>query len=462
MKPPQNPSDVFPGFFRRIRLSVIPGPVIPRTEQDRKRYLLKNLILHFRPSMTPEKTLRFTFTWGLGGTAALLALLQFGTGVLLKFVYEPTPVGAYASVQALISEAPFGRLVRNLHHWSANLLVLAAFLHMLRVFFTGAFHPPRQFNWVIGLSLLITVLLANFTGYLLPWDQLAFWAVTVSTAMLDYIPWIGPFLQKMIRGGTDIGPGTLRIFFAIHTAVVPILMLFLMAFHFWRIRKAGGLVIPGSAGEAADAHPVRLPALPNLFVRELAMAAGVVAALLWLSVFADAPLSAPANPGLSPNPIKAPWYFAGLQELLLHLHPTVAVCILPLVFGVAVLAAPYLKYESDTAGVWFASPAGLRISLIAALSALILTVFLILLDESVLRAGNGFSGIPPFIGRGVIPVIVLVAIILAFCRFLKQRFCASKNEIVQAVFVFLTAAFGVLTATGVWFRGQGMILCVPW
>ena len=192
---------------------------------------MKNLILHFRPARVPEKTLRFSLTWGLGGMAVILVLLQIGTGVLLKFIYEPSPLTAYTSVQSLIFEVPFGRLIRNLHHWCAHFLVLIVFLHMLRVFFTGAFHAPRQFNWVLGLCLLGTVLTANFTGYLLPWDQLAYWAVTVSTGMLEYVPVIGLTLRKMILGGSEIGPASLRIFFAIHTAVVPILLLLLMAFH---------------------------------------------------------------------------------------------------------------------------------------------------------------------------------------------------------------------------------------
>ncbi|MGD2011618.1 MAG: cytochrome b N-terminal domain-containing protein, partial [Desulfobacterales bacterium] len=142
-----------PGFFKRIRLSILSDPVIPRTDLERKRYLFRNLVLHFRPATVPVDTLRFSLTWGLGGMAAVLVLLQIGTGVLLKFAYEPTPAAAYASIQSLVAGVPFGRLIRNMHHWCAHLLVLVVLLHMLRVFFTGAFHPPRQFNWVIGLTL---------------------------------------------------------------------------------------------------------------------------------------------------------------------------------------------------------------------------------------------------------------------------------------------------------------------
>ena len=121
-----------PSLVQRILRSVIPEPVIPRTDAQRRRFLLRNLILHFRPATVPERTLRLSLTWGLGGMAAVLVLLQFGTGVMLKFVYEPTPVAAYASVQSIIHDVPFGRLVRNLHHWAAHLLVVVVFLHMLR------------------------------------------------------------------------------------------------------------------------------------------------------------------------------------------------------------------------------------------------------------------------------------------------------------------------------------------
>jgi quinol-cytochrome oxidoreductase complex cytochrome b subunit len=209
-------------LFRPIKTE---GPLIPASDTERRRFPKRFLALHFRPVTVPEPTLRFTLTWGLGGTAVVLVMVQLITGILLKFVYEPSPVSAYASIQALMTTVPFGRLVRNLHHWCAHLLVLVVFLHLLRVFFTGAFHPPRQFNWVIGLGQLGVVLLANFTGYLLPWDQLAYWAVTVSTGMLAYLPWIGPALEDVLVTGNDLSPETLRFFFALHTTVVPVLLI---------------------------------------------------------------------------------------------------------------------------------------------------------------------------------------------------------------------------------------------
>lgn len=457
----RTPSEKPNGLFSRIRQSISPVPLIPRTETERKRYFGQHLVFHFRPATVPENTLRFTLSWGLGGMAALLVLLQIGTGVLLKFAYESTPATAYASVQILISAVPFGRLIRNLHHWCAHLLVLIAFLHMLRVFFTGAFHRPRQFNWVIGLGLFACVLVANFTGYLLPWDQLAYWAVTVSTGMLEYIPLIGAPLREAIRGGTDIGPATLRLFYAIHTAVMPLFLILLMAFHFWRIRKAGGLVSPVGLAKEPTEPPVRVPSLPNLLLREIVVALVLVAAVLWLSIFYNAPLTEPANPGLSPNPTKAPWYFAGLQELLLHLHPVYAVFIIPLTIGVALVAIPYLRYQDDVTGIWFVSQTGRRLGIIAAISALIFTPLLLLADEWLLSTDKRSSAMSAFFSNGTLPVLSLLLAVVLFGWILRRRYSPTKNESVQTLFVLMSVAFGVLTLVGACFRGPSMVLTFP-
>lgn len=451
-----------PALFHRVWRSVFPDPLLPQSDRERKRYLLKNLILHFRPLTVPEKTLQFSLTWGLGGMAAVLILLQFGTGLLLKFAYEPHPVTAYSSIQLLQNTVRFGQLVRNLHHWCANLLVLIVFLHMLRVYFTGAFLPPRQFNWVIGLGLFGLVLLANLTGYLLPYDQLAFWAVTVSTGMLEYIPAIGVHLQEMLRGGADIGPASLRIFYALHTAVVPAVFVFLMAFHFWRIRKAGGLVIPRKPDEEFDAPSTRVPTVPHLLLREAVVAVVLIAVVLLMSVFFDAPLEDPANPGLSPNPTKAPWYFAGLQEMLLHLHPTFSVFVIPFLIATGLLFLPYVRYQSDARGIWFVSPTGRRLAVWAFLGALIITPFLIMVDDFLIGTGRLPFGLPPQISNGLIPVILISLVVLGVYFIATRRFAASNNEAIQTVVVLLLGTFIVLTATSVWFRGQGMVLRWPW
>ena len=143
--------------------------------------------------------MRLSLTWALGGAATVLLFVLFGTGLLLKFVFEPFPDRAYDSILHLQEQVPFGQLIRNLHRWSGNLLVLAAFLHMLRVFYTGAIDSSRRMNWLIGMALAAGALLSNFTGYLLPWDQIAYWAITISSSMLDYLPGIGAALRSWAK-----------------------------------------------------------------------------------------------------------------------------------------------------------------------------------------------------------------------------------------------------------------------
>jgi quinol-cytochrome oxidoreductase complex cytochrome b subunit len=442
--------------------SISSRPPTPGSDARRSRFLLKTLVLHFRPVTVPRATLRFSFTWGLGGMAATLVLLQLGSGMLLKFAYAPTPVAAYASIQTLTADMLFGRLVRNLHYWCAHLLVAVIVLHMLRVFFTGAFHPPRRFNWIIGLGLAATILSANFTGYLLPWDQLAFWAVTVSTGMLEYVPLVGDTLQGMVRGGAEIGAHTLTTFFALHTAVLPVLLLGLMAFHFWRIRKARGLVVPRPPGAPVDVKPERSPTAPDLLLRETAVALAVAAFVLLLSTLADAPLGDQANAGLSPNPTKAPWYFAGLQELLLLLHPVFAVCVIPAFMVGGLLAFPWLPYETDTGGIWFASRPGRRMAFVAAVMGLALMPLLILMDAWLSKDGSVWIDLPPLVADGLIPTVGLLLFIGGFYAVLRRRWHATRNEALQAVFTLCLTGYGVLTLTGVWFRGEGMRLTLPW
>ena len=448
-------------MLSQILRSIFPEPFRSHAASRHRRFLLRNLALHFRPTTVPRGTLRFSLTWGLGGMAATLVGLQLASGLLLKFAYEPTPVAAYASIQALMTDLPFGGLVRNLHYWCAHLLVAVILLHLLRVFFTGAFHPPRQFNWIVGLGLIGIVLSANFTGYLLPYDQLAYWAVTVSTGMLEYVPLIGGNLQALIRGGREIGPQTLQIFYALHTAVLPILLFGLMAFHFWRVRKARGLVVPRPPEGSAEEKPDPAPTMPDLLVREIAVALVLTAAVLLLAAFIEAPLGDPANPGLSPNPTRAPWYFAGLQELLLHLHPAFAVWVVPSLVVLGLMAIPYLNYPADTGGIWFASRRGRQTAVLAALTGIILTPLLILADEWRSAAGTHWD-IPPVVSNGVLPTVVLLIALGGFYLVLKKRFGATTNEIVQAMVTLMMTAYGILTITGVWFRGAGMTLTVPW
>ncbi len=457
--PPSDREESRRRLLSEIWRSIFPRPIVPRTERERRRTVLEFFALHMRPARVRRSTLPYSHTFGLGGSSLTLVGLMICTGALLMLVYEPTPERAYGSVVALNEQFLFGGLVRNIHHWSANILVAVVVLHMLRVFFTGGFHGPRRFNWVLGLGLLAAVLAANFTGYLLPWDQLAYWAVTICTGMLGYVPWIGGWLQSMARGGTEIGSATLVIFYTFHTTLVPVTLLLVMGFHFWRVRKAGGVVDPRPSTETVNEEPEYVSTLPELLMRELVAALALVACVLVLAVTVDAPLGAPANPGMSTNPAKAPWYFVGFQELQLHFHPLVAVVVIPGLAALALLAIPYLRSEPELSGPWFLTANGRRTALLAGALGLVVTTTLIVLDELVLQPG---AGLPSLIGRGLVPLAALAAAVLGLRAVLQKRFGAVAAEVVQAVFVFFLAALVVLTVTGVWCRGPGMALTWPW
>jgi quinol-cytochrome oxidoreductase complex cytochrome b subunit len=183
-----------------MRERLKPNP-IPEDDRGRMRHVLDSLILHLHPAKVPVSTLRWTYTWGLGGLSAVLMLVLGLTGVILLNNYTPAAPQAYLDILELRSNVWFGELVRNLHHWSANLLVVIAILHLVRVFLTGSYRPPRELNWLIGVAMLVLVLASNFTGYLLPWDQLAFWAITVGTSIISYVPLIGEWLTLLALGG---------------------------------------------------------------------------------------------------------------------------------------------------------------------------------------------------------------------------------------------------------------------
>jgi len=446
-------------LLRRVWRSAFPGRGIPRTDRDRALATRNTALLHLRPVRLPARTLRWTHTFGLGGSSLVLFTFLVASGALMMLLYQPTAGGAHLSVTAIEKEVVFGPLVRGVHYWSANLLVLVLLAHVARVFLTGGYHGPRQFNWVIGVSLLLLVLAASFTGYLLPWDQLSYWAVTISTGMLQYVPAVGPTLARVLKGGTELGTETLVVFYTLHTTVLPTTLVVLMAFHFWRVRKVDGVVVPPPRPEEVGGQPEKVLFLPHLLGREAAQAAVVLALVLWLAALFGAPLGPPANPGMSPNPAKAPWYFSGFQELLVHVHPVLAVVVIPLAGLFAALLLPYLTVDDEPAGAWFLSRRGRRLAAVAALTAATLTPALVALDELL---GSGSAGAPGWLRGGLLPLVVLVAAVAAGYRLARTRFGATTNEAVQAVVVLLAVALAALTLIGVYFRGEGMALTWPW
>ncbi len=222
------------------------------TETNRNRSLIvfENLFLHVHPVKVREKTLRFKHTYWLGGITIVCLVVLVATGVPLMFYYHPSVPQAYQDMKELKYVVDNGIFLRNLHRWGAHLMVFGAFLHMLRVFYHGAYQPPRQFNWVVGVFLLVLTLFLSYTGYLLPWDQLAFWGVSVGTNMAREAPVIGDKLRFFLLGGNAVSENALLRFYVLHCVVLPVVLFMFLGVHIWRIRKDGG--VKGPSEDAPD------------------------------------------------------------------------------------------------------------------------------------------------------------------------------------------------------------------
>jgi quinol-cytochrome oxidoreductase complex cytochrome b subunit len=418
---------------------------------------MSSILLHIHPKRVSESAIQFNRTFGLGGMAALLIVVQLLTGILLRFYYSPYPAEAYNSVLFLKNQVLFGQFIRNIHYWSGVFMLLIAFLHFLRVFLTGAYRDIRKINWLFGLVLLVLIVLLNFTGYLLPWDQLAYWAITVSTNLISYFPVIGESLRTMIVRGHELNADTLQTFFTFHTALLPVLLLILVFYHFWRVRKAGGILLPETSEETK-----MVEVNPNLVFKEFIVALVLIAVLFTFSALFNAPLLEKANPSYSMNPTKAPWYFAGVQELLMHFHPFFAAFIIPLAVAVFLAWIPYLSYDEVPNGHWFISGKGRKSSEATAKFAAAVTIAGILFNEYILNFEVLLSPIPAFISNGIIPLAILALFMAGFYKYYLKGSKLTKAELVQAVFVFIMVAFIVLTITGIFFRGKDMALTFPW
>lgn len=432
-------------------------------DRSRMRAVANNLILHLHPTKVPAPALQWRYTWGLGGISATLAVVLIITGVLLMFRYDASVETAYTSVQLIETQVWFGSLIRALHHWSANLLVITAFLHLLRVFYTGGFKDGRSANWIIGIGLLLIVLAFNFTGYLLPWDQLAYWAITVGTSLLSYIPLIGQAISDFLLAGPVVGQGALRNFYALHVAVLPALLILLMSYHFWKVRKDGGISQPKE--EEVDGNgrkrPVeRLTTIPHLVQIEFAAASVLIAALLLFAIFVPAPLEALANPNHPPNPAKAAWYFLGLQELLLHMHALAVMALAGLVL-LALIFLPWLDKDAADIGHYFRSLRGRRVAALSALLSLGVVPLLVLLDEWVIDLPALFPTWPMLISNGLLPLLLTLLGLLLIYALLRYGGRLTHSESLVGVFTFIFVSLIVLTLIGVFFRGANMALIWP-
>ena len=229
----------------------------PNTPRGRAMTSFQNFFLHIYPVKVPREIVRGRTTLRLGFIAAVLYGILFVSGTYLMFFYRPSVPDAYFDMHQLSTSVAFGQFVRNVHRWSAHLMVVLVIAHLLRVFYAGAYRPPRQFNWVIGVTLLVLTLLMSFTGYLLPWDQLAFWAITVGTNIAGYVPLFGGHVRNLMLGGTEVGSDALLRFYVLHIYFIPALITVILSIHIWRVRKDGFAV---SDRRLEEAEPEGAPA----------------------------------------------------------------------------------------------------------------------------------------------------------------------------------------------------------
>ena len=216
----------------------------PNTPRNQMLAVATNVFLHLHPTRVHRTHVKITHTYCLGGLTFFMFLVLTVTGVLLMFYYVPSVDSAYTDIASLQANVRFGQLMRNMHRWTAHAMVIFVFLHMFRVFYTGAYKAPREFNWVVGVILLVLTLLMSFTGYLLPWDQLALWAITVGHGIAGSAPYLGDETQMVLFGGFEIGQNALIRFYTLHVLALPLVAAIFMAVHFWRIRRDGGMARP--------------------------------------------------------------------------------------------------------------------------------------------------------------------------------------------------------------------------
>jgi quinol-cytochrome oxidoreductase complex cytochrome b subunit len=325
----------------------------PKSDREAGDAIASNFLLHWFPAKVSRASLAWTYSFWLGTATAAVFLLTILSGLPLLFLYVPSVERAYQSIKDIEYVITFGRWLRAVHRISAHAMVILVALHLARVFYTGAYkngvgrNQRREWNWAIGVVMLLLTLFLSFTGYLLPWDQLAFWAVTVGTNIASSIPGIGPAVRELLIGGRSIEQATLIRFYVLHIVVLPGALGLLIAYHMWRVRKDGGLAradreelldaarpaapsatktytllgIARGTAPAVTARTLAAPettvnAVPDLVRRALIATLGTIAAISILAVFIASPLEEPANALVTPNPAKAPWYFLWLQEIV--------------------------------------------------------------------------------------------------------------------------------------------------
>ena len=321
------------------------------TEKPNPRYRaqVKSFLLHIRPKFYQEGATWFTHTFRLGLLSTYMFVNLTITGLILMVFYTPSPEVAYYDMIDILSNVNMGKFMRDMHRLGAELMVAIVTLHMVRVYFTGSYKHPRQFTWLTGVVLLLLTLFLSFSGYLLPWDQLAYWAVTIGTSMADAAPFVGPQTNLILRGSADIGAGGLLRFYLLHVFMLPLLTIIFISVHYYKVSREHSISLPAPIDEG-EAPPEKIAAakkkidiLPDLITSEIMWIAVATAAMVVaVMTFFSAPLETHANPLKTPLHTTAPWYFLWLQGMLKLGDKTTWGVVIPTIIFLFLFAVPYM------------------------------------------------------------------------------------------------------------------------
>ena len=473
----------------------------PTSDRARSQAVFSNSFLHVHSVRVHPHSLKLTTTWGLGVSLIAQFIILTVTGVLLMIYYMPSVEAAYDSMKDLHYVVPTGRLIRNIHRWASHMMVIFVILHMMRVFYTCAYKKPREFNWLVGMVLFVLTLALSFTGYILPWDQLAYWALTIAANIaaspnelvhalgLPEIFNVGSLIKELLLGSAEPGQDSLIRFYTLHVIFLPILAAMAIAVHIWRIRKDGGLARPegtptqagkGTAsmapdGQAAEQSPAKsyglmcvvqgqsphtgkdpdetVPSWPYLLRAELLVFMLTMLVCVALGLLYDAPLREIANPAVPENPAKAPWYFLGLQELISY-SAFIGGFLLPAVAVLGLGLISLMDREPEPSGVWFSGSRGRWVALWAAIFGSITAVAAVAVPVNYgwLREWDWLDKPPQLLIILLNPGTLLTVAYMAW-SLVVWRVTRSSRMGAIAMFTCFVVGFVILTYVGTFLRG---------
>jgi quinol-cytochrome oxidoreductase complex cytochrome b subunit len=473
---------------------------LPVSDRSRAAVSANNFFLHIQGAKTHINTLRPTYTFGLGLISLYLLLITVVSGVLLMIYYSPSTESAYNTVKDINYVVFGGRLLRNIHKWAGEGMIIAVLLHMARVFYTSSYKQGREFNWVIGIILLTLTFVLNYTGYLLPWDQLAYWALVIGaniaqspkeltdifgvTKFFD----IGGLQKELFLGGLTPGATTLIRVYLLHIMVLPLVLIIFLGVHFWRIRKDGGLTVPetfaptkkeqrflSAAGKkeelftpaktyglmalvrdrtpAVDHNDVENTVLswPHLLRAEVAVFMLCLAGVIVYAFFINAPLKELANPLIPENPAKAPWYFLGLQELVSYSAFMGGVG-LPSVALLGLALIPFLDREKQYVGIWFSNRQGWLVALVSLIVGAAALIGLLAFTVNFGWFRNWWPGIPQLIIVAINPGTLWVGFVMAWSLLVLYQTGSTRMGAI-ALFSLFLISYLIFTYVGTELRG---------